>query len=560
MDLPAGALWDISPGFCADARHRWRRRPACVAMSVSTVIDRYWHTVRWLKPVQVYGRLRFRLARARPSLAAAPQRRVAARDAWLSCSRSPTLVGPARLRLLGVERELGTAGDWNHGEYPRLWLYNAHYFDDLVADGHQERQVWHVQLIDRWIRENPPGYGTGWEPYPTSLRLVNWVKWMIGQTSVSDTVVHSAAVQSRALRQRLEHHLLGNHLWANAKALVFSGAFFTGPEAASWLRTGLDILSRELDEQVLADGGHFERSPMYHAIVAEDVLDLIQLSMMFPSVVPIELLSRLNDVIGRMLAWLSTMSHPDGGISFFNDAALGIAPDHQVLAVNAGALGVRVPTHAANHSTWLAASGFARLEMPTAVLLADVGSVGPSYLPGHAHAGTMSFELSVHGRRLLVNSGTSTYTPGLERHRQRGTAAHNTVMVDDADSSEVWGGFRVARRARVGEVRISKHGGEHVLTGSHDGYLRLPGRVTHHREWKLTTGRLTVTDTLEGQPRRAEARFHLAPGARLDWTVDGGEATLAPATWHPCFGESVPTQVLVVRFCGARASVSFRWD
>ena len=79
--------------------------------------------------------------------------------------------------------------------------------------------------------------------------------------------------------------------------------------------------------------------------------------------------------------------------------------------------------------------------------LLDVAPVGPDYLPGHAHADTLSFELSLFGQRVLVNSGTSQYEAGPERSRQRGTAAHNTVIVDGHDSSEVWAGFRVARRA-----------------------------------------------------------------------------------------------------------------
>lgn len=58
----------------------------------------------------------------------------------------------------------------------RLWNYHLHYFDDLVAVGWQERRKWHQHLIRDWIRKNPPGQGTGWEPYPLSRRVVNWIK------------------------------------------------------------------------------------------------------------------------------------------------------------------------------------------------------------------------------------------------------------------------------------------------------------------------------------------------------------------------------------------------
>ena len=80
-------------------------------------------------------------------------------------------------------------------------------------------------------------------------------------------------------------------------------------------------------------------------------------------------------------------------------------------------------------------------------LLLDVASIGPDYLPGHGHADTLSFEMSLFGKRTLVNRGISQY--GIEvRQVERGTAAHNTVVINNENSSEVWSGFRVARRAR----------------------------------------------------------------------------------------------------------------
>src|SRR5690606_37317091 len=96
--------------------------------------------------------------------------------------------------------------------------------------------------------------------------------------------VHSLAVQVRWLRRCLEIHLLGNHLIANAKALVFAGLYFSGPEAHRWLATGLRILEREIAEQILPDGGQFERSTMYHALAYEDMLDLVNATTAFGEV------------------------------------------------------------------------------------------------------------------------------------------------------------------------------------------------------------------------------------------------------------------------------------
>ena len=118
---------------------------------------------------------------------------------------------------------------------------------DLPADDASSRADAQDALLDRWIAENPPGSRPGWDPYPTSLRLVNWIKraWMGGVMDATRT--HSLAEQSRWLARRLEWHLLGNHLWANAKAMVFAGTYFDGDEARTWRRIGLRLVRRELD-------------------------------------------------------------------------------------------------------------------------------------------------------------------------------------------------------------------------------------------------------------------------------------------------------------------------
>lgn len=561
-----------------------------------TPLALYWHTLRWLKPVQFWGRAWFRLNRPRPDTRPAPPLRPS-RGAWVPCRRAPSMTGSARFRFLSVERELAAPADWDRADWPRLWRYNLHYFDDLAAHDAGDRAAWHRALIERWIADNPPGRGTGWEPYPVSLRIVNWIKWGLAsgggpgveQARLSPAAVHSLAVQARWLRQRLEIHLLGNHLWANAKALVFAGVFFDDAEAGGWREKGLALLRRELREQILADGGHFERSPMYHATLLEDLLDLLQLGDRYAGSIPAPDLDTWRETAGRMLRWLRVMTHPDGGIAFFNDAAFEVAPDLAALedyAASAcglahasdasfGDQGSRVvslpepaPSIAALRDSdpsivALPDSGYVRLQAGPAVLIADVAPIGPDYLPGHAHADTLSFELSLHGRRAIVNSGTSTYEAGAERLRQRGTAAHSTVIVDDADSSEVWSSFRVARRARPLNVQWGTDAdGTLWLRAAHDGYLRLPGKVIHHREWQLRPGSLRVVDRLEGRFASAEVRYHLHPDADprdLGVGADSG-LRIEASSWHPRFGTSEPNRVLVADFSGRAEHVTeFRW-
>ena len=311
-------------------------------------LGRYFHTVRHLRPVQVYGRLWHRLARPRvdarpaPPLASLP-------GAWTAPAwREPSLreVSPGRyaFSFLSVERTLSEAGGWDDTGVPRLWRYNLHYFDDLVARGAASRRDVHRALIARWIAENPPGAGSGWEPYPISLRVVNWIKAELseraaGRALLDDAANASLAVQLRWLRGRLERHLQGNHLWANAKALVAGGTYFGGAEGDALLAAGAALFREELSEQLLADGGHYERSPMYHATMLEDVLDLTALARAATLRFPAALRDDLERAAPRMLRWLRVMTHPDGGIALFNDAAFGVAGDLATLSAYSRTLG-----------------------------------------------------------------------------------------------------------------------------------------------------------------------------------------------------------------------------
>lgn len=547
-------------------------------MSAGSTVLRYWHTLRYLRPVQFYARARRTLVPARADSRPAPVRRATA-GAWQACLRTPSMLGPERFRFIGAEHEVAGALAWNAPDRSRLWLYNLHYFDDLVADAAQSRAGWHRALLQRWIAENPPLQGSGWEPYPISLRTVNWIKWLLTGARPVPGMLGSLAVQVRALRRRLEYHLLGNHLWANLKALVFAGAFFDGGEAGRWRAEGLARLRREIATQVLADGGHFERSPMYHAIVLEDVLDLVQLASLYPGLFEHRDVAAWREVAGRMLRWLSVMTHPDGGIAFFNDATHGVAPRLEALAGYAERLGIDPGTARRDGDVVaLEASGYVRLQAGPAVVIADVGEIGPDYLPGHAHADTLSFELSLGGVRLVVNGGISTYEPVPERQRQRGTGAHSTVQVDGQDSSEVWSSFRVARRARPSEVSFGQDGDVLRLHGAHDGYRRLRGRPLHRREWLLSRKGLLVRDRLEGESGPAVARFLLhpdwrciaddaasgwieRPGARVRWSCVGAAGVqVAAGTWHPGFGRSLDCRVIEIAFGGGPLETRFDWE
>ena len=536
-------------------------------------VIRLFHTIKYLRWEQIVFRIWRRLYRPAIDRSISPARRPLSGH-WVSPVVKPVhLRQPWQFEFLHVSRDCSFPEDWNTQAMEKLWLYNLHYFDDLQSRNIDERKTMLTALLHQWIEENPPGVGNGWEPYPTSLRIVNWVKWVLAGNECSAPMMQNLAIQAQYLYTRLEYHLLGNHLFANGKALVFAGLFFDGPEAGNWLLKGQEIIEQELAEQILADGGHFERSPMYHAIILEDVLDMINVMAAYAMPVP----EAWRDCAGKMITWLACMTHPNGECSFFNDSALAIAPTLNELTAYGRRLAVEPTFVPTGRVVALDGSGYIRVAERVMVALLDVAPIGPDYLPGHAHADTLSFEWSLLGQRVVVNSGTSCYGNSVERARQRGTAAHSTVEVDGADSSEVWGGFRVARRARPFGLTIEELESGVTVRCAHNGYRRLPGKPVHWRQWFFRQGSLEVHDWVEGGGAEATARFHLHPAVKVQgdgqegilfipnnhqirWRANGGDARLVESTYHPEFGVSIPNRCLELPLLEGKATMIFSWE
>ena len=548
-------------------------------------IFRYAHTLKYLKPIQIYGRIWHRVRRPLIKPFNTPPA-TAMIGPWVDpIPKNTSMLAQNRFRFLQLENEIEGAKAWNHPEWPRLWLYNLHYFDDLNALDSDERTEWHGLWLSRWIRENPPGTGCGWEPYPTSLRMVNWIKWSLAGHRLDEKVLANLATQARWLNKNIEYYLQGNHLIANAKALLFAGLFFQGREASVWRDRGFALLKQEVREQILDDGGHYERSPMYHSLVYEDLLDLINLFRGSHFHLPLALneeLAILKLTAQKMGRWLANMSHPDREIALFNDSAHGVAARPSELEAYSVRLGLGGNRPAPESVVHLEASGFVTIKKGGVAAFLEVGGIGPSYLPGHAHAGTLGFELSFKNHRILVDTGVSSYDPGPKREKQRSTASHNTVTVDQADSSEVWASHRVARRAAARATEIVRRTDRCRVSAVHDGFTRLRGVGKHKRIWTLTDGTLTVTDEVEGKGQhRIHVYWHFHPEiqflkeegflyrlgknkVQLEFVFDSKTRIQSQSfDYHPNFGVDAPSTVIVnvvETTLPAQIQTLIRWD
>jgi hypothetical protein len=205
------------------------------------------NTVKYLKISQIFNRLKRDFKIQNINLLSAPSTSKVSKK-FQAFPLSPIkMVSENSFKFLNEVQYISQKDDWNLVTKDKLWLYNLHYFDDLNSFEGELRYSWHKSLIDLWINENPPGFGIGWDAYPTSLRIVNLIKWSLKRGDLNSEWLDSLATQAQHLSKNLETHLLGNHLFSNAKALVFAGLFFKGNEAEEWYQAGLNIIQKELD-------------------------------------------------------------------------------------------------------------------------------------------------------------------------------------------------------------------------------------------------------------------------------------------------------------------------
>lgn len=529
----------------------------------------YFHTLRRLRPIQVHFQLRNRFFRPQRNRFEAGSPRVRRGLRAIPFLSVPGAAGEdGTFRFLNAVRPASQPLDWSADEMPKLWRYNLHYFDYLLDE--QLSSARKAVLIDDWIERNPAGKGDGWEPYPTSLRIVNWAKYFLasGIDGVRREWLTSLHHQALWLEDRLEYHLLANHLLKNAVAMIFAGAVFDGAAAARWRRLGARLFCEQIDEQFLSDGGHYERSPMYHSICLLDVLDVLALSERASGAACAVFGDQLREHVRMGLQFLADTTLPDGEIPSFNDAAFGIAPSPTAILAHARAvMGWQAPAYTGGLQLIdKPASGYFGLRHGRDALLVDCGEIGPDYQPGHAHCDTLSYELALNGSRVVVDSGVFDYESGARRTAARGTAGHNTVQVDGAEQSEIWGVFRVARRARPLSARIGMQAGTCVFEGAHDGYRRLRGSPVHHRRIEYRDGAFNFIDTIEGTGTHLlESRIRLHPDyktvmhdgyagvtgaggvriARIEF-LGQGVPEIRPARYFPEFGRELGCDCVVI--------------
>jgi hypothetical protein len=431
--------------------------------------------------------------------------------------------------------------DWNYPANGKLWTYNLNYFDYLSNKG-ISNDLKIATMRDFYSKRHI--IAEGMEPYPISLRNMNWIKFCSSsRVQEFDDFIYSQAV---LLSKSFEYHLMGNHLLENAFSLLFAAYYF---KDLAFYKLSSRVLREQLDEQILPDGGHFERSPMYHRIILSRLLDII--FIMQETDWKKDQIGELCSHAGKMLSWNQRLTFSSGKSPHFYDSQDNIiAPTNQLRQF---ANKINIPTDPALD---LGVSGYRKYKKRNYECIVNISGILADYIPGHAHADIFHFDVEYRGEPLFVDTGVSTYEKNQDRKFERSTSAHNTVEIGKIDQNEMWGVFRIARRATVNNISEDID----YLTGEHDGYMRQFGLI-HRRKFTFHESEIIITDSLIGTSKKqGTARLHLPPGKKVEViggtaligdvtvTCEGGSAIIQTYEYAQGFNNRVKAQVICIPF------------
>lgn len=394
---------------------------------------------------------------------------------------------------------------WNDSAKPLLWLFNINYFNYLYLLSSDEQE----SLILDWVKSNPAVTYPSWHPYVISLRVVNWIKSDIKNPFIQQNIFN----QLRYLKKNLEYYIPANHYLENAKALIFGGVYFgIDGEGSSFFKKGISILDKEIKKQVLDDGYYFEKSPMYHALVLEVFLDIINI---FPKDKHSDLLEELKSITFKMLSFYNSILLPNGKIPLLNDSSSEISlPPKDLINYSQ-----QLSFPACERKSSFQDSGIFLYQHKKLFFLTDYGPIGPKHIPAHAHSNIFSFIFSIENQEILVDSGTFEYQAGRMRDYFRSSKAHNVLSLDSTNHAEFWSSFRVARQFEPKIIKINRESDNFLISGKFDGFATMIGDdITHQRDIEIHKDqKIIIKDTVKGKGEHLlESFFHLHPDLEIE--------------------------------------------
>lgn len=408
---------------------------------------------------------------------------------------------------------------WNSAIIDPVQLGELHGFSwlaDLFAVGNDEARARAGALLCSWVDQHRKWQELAWRPDVLGERLGAWLAFYDFLTAHDDqtkaTLLEMAAVQARHLGRSRSQGPNDSNRFKAVQGLIFSSVCLPGLEYM--LESSIEILEEEIRRQIFPDGGHIERNPSKIL----NILSRFNQIRALLSVAHIEVPLALQGAIDRMTPMLRALRHGDGGLALFNG---GFDEDRTIVDTVLADTGVR-----GKALTSAPHSGFQRLAAGRTVIIADTGT--PPQVGGfNAHAGTLSFEMSVGKNRLVVNCGAPSSEGKHWRAAMQATAAHSTLSADGENSTRFKKDGSLISGPQNVECSRREADGSVWLEASHDGFLKNIG-VNHCRKLYLDASGedFRGEDVIKGSGgKNFVIRFHLHPGVHAS-QVQGKSSVL----------------------------------
>tara|TARA_B100000676_G_C18082877_1_gene852571 strand:+ start:146 stop:1789 length:1644 start_codon:yes stop_codon:yes gene_type:complete len=400
------------------------------------------------------------------------------------------------------------------------WQSEYHSFDwlrDIRAVGTENARIQARMHLTDWVSANQKWHPVSWRPDVMARRLSNWLTYAefvsVGaEEDFAELFLGSVARQARHLRRSGRFVPNGLDRMLVTKALIYLSLCL--PNSIRFLPRQLKIVTRMSRQQILADGGHIERSPVSQIQAMRNMIDIR--SVLNASL--IEVPEALQQAIERATPMLQLFRHGDGGLALFNGSTEG---EPWLIDVILSKSEVSKTALASAPNTC-----FERVAANRTLLIADSGA--PSITGAGAHAGALSFEMSVGKQRVIVNCGAYTGRDKTWLIAQRATAAHSTLVVEDRNSAEILGDGRIDARGISVKTERLEDGGNTWINMSHNGYTSSFG-IVHHRRIYIDASGFDIRgeDTLDGLgDHKFAIRFHLHPTIKASLVKDGASVLL----------------------------------
>lgn len=346
-----------------------------------------------------------------------------------------------------------------------------------------------------------------YEAYPASIRIFNLIKWDIKYKSLKKITKKNIFIQSEYLYNNLEYHILGNHFFSNIKALIYAGLYFDHNDSRLWLNKSLKLLQQEMEHQILRDGGHYEKSPMYHLNVLQDLIDIYNILNAF-SCNRNKMLKNLKNKIFLMYNFAQSISHPNSNMPFINDTNLDSYYSLKDIQKNIYLLFKKKIFKEKSDFSHFPETGILTVRKKNFFLVINLTEKKNIFPTGHAHADTFSYELSYRSNKIIVNTGISRYQKSSTRDFERSSSSHNCTIIDNKNCCDVISSFRLGRNARIYSLKVKKNNLYIQISAKHNGFSSFLKNIELQRTWRLFNNKLEILDKTN-KLNKMESFIHL---------------------------------------------------